>query len=71
MILFPEGSLRRTVAEWLDRQLGGLLFGEDKTLSTHCGDRLKAGAAGVGCKCMCKVLNVIEQDHCLKNAGKP
>lgn len=70
MILLPENSLRRRVFEWCDRALGSLFFGDPKTVSTHCGDRIKAGTAGLGCKCACAALDHLEQDHCLKNAGK-
>ncbi len=71
MVLLPDGSIRRVVVETLDRSLGWLIFGEYRPLSNICGDKLKDGTAGAGCRCMCKGLDKIEPDHCIKNAGKP
>ena len=70
MQLLPPNTLRRRVFESVDRWFGWFLFGEAKTVSTHCGDRLKAGTAGAGCKCLCSALDLLEKEHCLKNAGK-
>lgn len=71
MPLLPQGTLLRGVVETLDRALGWLRFGEFRTLSSLCGERLKAGNAPVDCKCLCGALDRAEPDHCQKNAGKP
>ena len=71
MQLLPKGTRRRQWFEAVDRWLGHALFGEPKTISTHCGDRIKNETAGVGCKCLCRALDLVEKEHCIKNAGKP
>lgn len=72
MMLLPEGTLRRRIFEWCDRTLGNIFFCNGKTISTNCGDQLKAGTPCLFCKWSNPIVStVIEQDHYLKNAGKP
>lgn len=70
MQLLPEGTLRRRVFEAIDRWLGHDLFTGNKTVSTDCGDQIKAGGPCRFCRIVCWLLNFMEKDHCIKNAGK-
>jgi hypothetical protein len=61
--LIPKGP----VYDWLvekDKKLARLFgFSGLFTLSAEC-----SGSRALACKCMCQVMNLIEEDHCNKAA---
>lgn len=70
MKLFPQDTKRREVFEKADRWVGNWLFGEPKTVSTHIGDRIKAGIAKPRHYLAAAFIDLFEKFHCFKNAGK-
>lgn len=72
MIVLPQGTLRRALFEKVDRALGRLFFGNDKTVSTNLGDRIYNGTAPWWQRWIASQIDalVFEYGHCLKNAGK-
>lgn len=64
MRLLVPGTQLYKVAFAVDRFIATLFgFPGDKTLSAECGS-----STALGCKCLCKAMNVLEQDHCQKAA---
>lgn len=48
-------------------QLGNVLLlrgHEDETISSNCGKRVRAGTAGVFCRWLCRLLDVVDPGHC-------
>ena len=76
MILFPEGTLRRTIFEWIDREFAFLMFDSALTISAYCGKQIAANREGglkpcLRCRFCCWVASWFENDHCFKNKDRP
>jgi len=72
--LLEKGSLAYTIADHADRCGGWLIYGQYRWISAILGDKLKAGTANafeVKWAAWIDKYVAREEEHCLKNAGKP
>ena len=70
--LLPQGTIRRTVFEFLDRCVGKITMGEFRPVSNLCGERILAGKDCPVCTWICEKLSrYVESRHCERNVGKP
>lgn len=64
MRLLTPGTQLYKVAFAVDRFIATLFgFPGNKTLSAECG-----ASTALGCKCLCKAMDILEKDHCQKAA---